>query len=94
MKGMATVGRAQDLPKAAAQARIMLPAIKLRPNVTRPTSIVNELLPYIHGLKERCELLSGSPKRVRLLFGFEAADWLFLAGGIAFTAVVAAVVVF
>ena len=25
----------------------------------------------------------------RLLFGFEAADWLFLAGGIALTAVVA-----
>jgi hypothetical protein len=36
----------------------------------------------------------GSPKRVRLLFGFEAADWLFLAGGVALTAVVAAVFVF
>jgi len=28
------------------------------------------------------------------LFGFEAADWLFLAGGVAVTAVVAAVIVF
>jgi len=28
------------------------------------------------------------------LFGFEAADWLFLAGGVALTAVVAAVIVF
>ena len=36
----------------------------------------------------------GSPKRVRLLFGLEAADWLFLAGGVAVTAVVAAVIVF
>ncbi len=25
----------------------------------------------------------GSPKRVRLLFGFEAVDWLFLVGGVA-----------
>ncbi len=38
--------------------------------------------------------MSGSPKQVRLLFGFEAADWLFLAGGIALTAVVAAAFVF
>jgi hypothetical protein len=35
--------------------------------------------------------MSGSPKRVRLLFGLEAIDWLFLAGGVVFTAVVAAV---
>jgi hypothetical protein len=35
----------------------------------------------------------GSPERVRLLFGFEAADWLFLAGGVVLTAVVAAVFV-
>jgi hypothetical protein len=34
------------------------------------------------------------PKRVRLLFGFEAADWLYLASGVALTAVVAAVFVF
>jgi hypothetical protein len=35
----------------------------------------------------------GSPKRARLLFGFEPADWLLLAGGIALAAVVAAVLV-
>ncbi len=34
------------------------------------------------------------PKRVRLLFGFEVGDWLFLAGGVALTAVVAAVLAF
>jgi hypothetical protein len=36
--------------------------------------------------------MSGSPKRV--VFGFEGADWLFLAGGVALTAVVAAVLAF
>jgi len=38
--------------------------------------------------------MSGYPEQVRLLFGFEAADWLFLAGGVALTAVVAAMIVF
>jgi len=38
--------------------------------------------------------MSASQEQVRLLFGFEAADWLFLAGGVALTAVVAAVFVF
>jgi hypothetical protein len=37
--------------------------------------------------------MSGSSKRVRLLFGFEAADWLFLAAGVMLTALVAAVFV-
>jgi hypothetical protein len=32
-------------------------------------------------------------QEARLLFGFEPADWLFLAGGIALTTVVAAVLV-
>ena len=36
---------------------------------------------------------SSSLQRRRLLFGFEAADWLFLAGGIALAAGVAAVLV-
>ena len=35
--------------------------------------------------------MSGSPRR--LLFGFEVADWLFLAGGIALMALFAAVFV-
>jgi hypothetical protein len=34
----------------------------------------------------------GSPRR--LLFGFDGADWLFLAAGVALTTVVAAVFVF
>jgi len=38
--------------------------------------------------------MSGYPEQARLLFGFEAADWLFLAGGVALTAVVAAMIVF
>jgi hypothetical protein len=38
--------------------------------------------------------MSDSPERTRLVFGFEAADWLFLVGGVALTAVVAAVFVF
>jgi len=38
--------------------------------------------------------MSGSPKRARILFGFETVDWLYLAGGVALTAVVAAVFVF
>ncbi len=38
--------------------------------------------------------MSSSPEQARILFGFETADWLFLAGGIALTAVVAAVIVF
>jgi len=33
--------------------------------------------------------MSGSPQQRRLLFGFEAADWLFLACGIVLVAVVA-----
>jgi hypothetical protein len=36
--------------------------------------------------------MSGSRQRRRLLFGFEAADWLFLAGGIALAAVIAAAI--
>jgi len=36
--------------------------------------------------------MSGSPERVRLLFGFEPVDWLFLAGGIALAAVITAVI--
>ncbi len=32
-----------------------------------------------------------SSSRTRLLFGFEPIDWLFLAGGIALAAVIAAV---
>jgi len=36
--------------------------------------------------------MSSSPERVRLLFGFDPADWLFLAGGIALVAVIAAVI--
>jgi hypothetical protein len=38
-------------------------------------------------------VMSISSKQVRLLFGFEPIDWLFLAGGIALTAVVAAMLV-
>jgi hypothetical protein len=38
--------------------------------------------------------MSASPQRHRLLFGFEAADWLFLAAGIALAAVIAAVLAF
>jgi len=38
--------------------------------------------------------MSGSLGRVRLLFGFDAADWLFLVAGVALTTVVAAVFVF
>jgi hypothetical protein len=37
--------------------------------------------------------MSGFPERPRLWFGLEAADWLFLASGIALAAVVAAVLV-
>ncbi len=38
-------------------------------------------------------VMSISSKQVRLLFGFEPIDWLFLAGGITLTAVVAAMLV-
>jgi hypothetical protein len=38
--------------------------------------------------------MSASPQRRRLLLGFEAADWLFLAAGIALAAVIAAVLAF
>ncbi len=38
--------------------------------------------------------MSSSPEQARILFGFEAADWLFLAVGVALTAIVAAVIVF
>jgi hypothetical protein len=38
--------------------------------------------------------MSSSPEQVRILFGFEPADWLFLAGGVALAAVVAAVLGF
>jgi hypothetical protein len=38
--------------------------------------------------------MSGRRKQVRLLFGFEAADWLFLFGGVALVAGVAVVFVF
>jgi hypothetical protein len=31
-------------------------------------------------------VMSGPPKHVRLLFGFEATDWLFLFGGVALVA--------
>jgi hypothetical protein len=37
--------------------------------------------------------MSDFPQRPRLVFGFVAADWLFLAGGIVLAAVVAAVLV-
>jgi hypothetical protein len=37
--------------------------------------------------------MSSSPEQVRILFGFEAADWLFLAGGVALVTVFAAVFV-
>ncbi len=40
---------------------------------------------------ELCRVLQN---KLEYLFGFEAADWLFLAGGVALTAVVAAVIVF
>jgi hypothetical protein len=36
-------------------------------------------------------IMSGSPEQARILFGFEAGDWLYLAGGVALTAVIAAV---
>jgi hypothetical protein len=44
----------------------------------------------------RCKVrvMSASPQRRRLLLGFEAADWLFLAAGIALAAVIAAVLAF
>ncbi len=37
--------------------------------------------------------MPGSPEQARILFGFEAADWLFLAGGVALVTVFAAVFV-
>jgi len=40
---------------------------------------------------ELCRVLQN---KLEYLFGFEAADWLFLAGGVALTAIVAAVIVF
>jgi hypothetical protein len=38
-------------------------------------------------------VMSSSRRQARLLFGFEPIDWLFLAGGIALAAVVAAALV-
>jgi hypothetical protein len=38
--------------------------------------------------------MSASSEQVRLLFGFEPVDWLFLAGGIALAAFITAVLVF
>src|SRR5262249_52877987 len=58
---------------------------------------VTFVTPSIHLLLQRREIaavglvMSISSRRVRLLFGFEPKDWLFLAGGITLTAVVAAV---
>jgi hypothetical protein len=37
--------------------------------------------------------MSGYPEQVRLLFGFEAADWLFLVAGVALVTAFAAVFV-
>jgi hypothetical protein len=53
-----------------------------RPQLSAATTIGNLLLPSYLSL----------PK-TRLVFGFVAADWLFLAGGIVLAAVVAAVLV-
>jgi hypothetical protein len=38
--------------------------------------------------------MRGSPEQVRLLLGFEATDWLLLVGGVALSAVFAAIFVF
>ena len=48
----------------------------------------------IRGLWPLVSVMSSSSGQAKLLFGFEPVDWLFLAGGVALTAVVAAVLAF
>jgi len=63
--------------------------------VTRVTPILNQFREYMQcGVVERVRVMSGSPRQARLLFGFDAAEWLFLVAGVALTTVVAAVFVF